>query len=128
MREERKRGRVVSIRRVVVRGDEAAAVDVLRESVCGRTIDTSFVERRHGTDRGQDARESRRTYRFGKGWRVHEAMTDFTAYRSNFRWPVRALRIKGEDGLWEQRTPAMAAALADHVGSVDEWISFPSVQ
>jgi len=128
VRKERKKGRVVSIRRTVVLGGEAAVEEILRESACSRTINTSFVERRHATDRGQNARKSRRTYRFSKDWQVHEAMTYFTAYRYNFCWSVRTLRIKGEDGRWEQRTPAMAAGLADHVWSLDEWISFPAVQ
>ena len=112
----------------VVLGDEAAVEEVLQASVCSRTINTSFVERRHGTDRGQNARKSRRTYRFSKDWRVHEAMTYFTASRYNFCWPVRTLRTKAEDGRWQRRTPAMAAGLADHVWSLAEWISFPAVQ
>jgi hypothetical protein len=41
---------------------------------------------------------------------------------------VRTLRRKDEDGRWQQRTSAMAASLADHAGSLEEWISFPSVQ
>jgi hypothetical protein len=125
---ERKRGWVVSIRRPVVLGDERAAEEVLRSSVCSRTINTSFVERRHATDRGQNARKARRTYRFSKDWRVHEAMTYFTAYRYNFCWPVRTLRVKGEDGRWQQRTTAMAAGLADRVWSLGEWIGFPAIQ
>ena len=119
---------MVSIHRTVVLGDETAVEDILRESACSRTINTSFVERRHGTDRGQNARKSRRTYRFSKDWQVHEAMTYFTAYRYNFCWSVRTLRVKGEDGRWRRRTPAMAAGLADHVWSLAEWISFPAVQ
>jgi hypothetical protein len=31
-----------------------------KASVCSRTINMSFVERRHGTVRGQNARRSRR--------------------------------------------------------------------
>src|SRR5262249_48998154 len=96
--------------------------------VCSRTINTSFVERRHAPDRGQNARKSRRSYRFSKDWMVHEAMTYFTAYRYNFRWPVRTLRTKAEDGRWQQRTLAMVAGLADHVWSLEEGITFPAVQ
>jgi len=128
VRKERKQGRVVSIRRSIVLGDEQAVAEVLKASVCSRTINTSFVERRHATDRGQNARKSRRTYRFSKDWQVHEAMTYFTAYRYNFCWAVRTLRRKGADGRWQQRTPAMAAGLADHVWSLEEWISFPAIQ
>lgn len=125
---ERKEGRVVSVRRKVVLGSRRSVDGVLRESACSRTINTSFVERRHATDRGQNARKSRRTYRFSKDWEVHEAMTHFTTYRYNFCWPVRTLRIKGGDGRWHQRTPAMAAGLADHVWSLEEWLRFPAIQ
>ena len=60
-----------------------------------RTVNTSFVERQHGTDRGRNARKARKTYRFSKDWRVHEAMTYFTLYSYNFCWPVRTLRRAG---------------------------------
>src|SRR5262249_41469845 len=116
VRKERKKGWVVSIRRSIVLGDEPTVEALLKASVCSRTINTSFVERRHGTDRGQNARKSRRSYRFSKDWEVHVAMSDFTGYRSNFCWPVRTLRTKAEDGRWQQRTPAMAAGLAIMVG------------
>jgi IS1 family transposase len=49
----------------------------LKASVCSRTINTSFVERQHGTDRHRNARKARKTYRFSKDWRVHEAMTEW---------------------------------------------------
>jgi hypothetical protein len=125
---ERERNRVVAVHRRVVLGSQQAVDQVLKASVCSRTINTSFVERQHATDRGQNARKSRRTYRFSKDWRVHESMTYFTLYRYNFCWPVRTLRVRDEDGPWQQRTPAMAAGLADHVWSLKEWLSFPAVQ
>ncbi len=55
-------------------------------------------------------------------------MSYFTRYRYNFCWAVRTLGIRGEDGRWQERTPAMAAGLADHVGSLKEWLSFPAIQ
>jgi hypothetical protein len=125
---EREMGRVVAVHRRVVLGSEQGVDQALQASVCSRTINTSFVERQHATDRGQNARKARRTYRFSKDWRVHEAMTYFTLYRYNFCWVVRTLRIKGEDGRWQRRTPAMAAGLADHIWSLEEWLSFPAVQ
>ena len=125
---ERENGRVVAVHRRVVLGSQQAVDQALKASVCSRTINTSFVERQHAMDRGQNARKARRTYRFSKDWRVHEAMTYFTLCRYNFCWVVRTLRIKGEDGRWQRRTPAMAAGLADHVWSLKEWLSFPAVQ
>ena len=57
VREERRKGRVASIRRTVALGDEAAVEEVLRASVCSRTINTSLVERRHAKDRGRERTE-----------------------------------------------------------------------
>jgi IS1 family transposase len=128
VRKEREGHRVVAVHRTVVLGSQRAADAVLEASVCSRTINTSFVERRHATARGQNARQSRRTYRFSKDWEVHESMSYFTRYRYNFCWPVRTLRVRGDDGCWQERTPAMSAGLADHVWSLDEWLSFPAVQ
>jgi hypothetical protein len=128
VRKERKEDRVVAIHRQVVLGSQEAVDRVLKASVCSRTINTSFVERQHGTDRHRNARKARKTYRFSKDWRVHEAMTYFTLYSYNFCWPVRTLRVRGEDGCWHRRTPAMAAGLADYVWSLREWVTFPTVQ
>jgi hypothetical protein len=75
------------------------AVDLaLNASVCSRTINTSFVERQHGTDRHRYARKARKSYRFSRDRRVLEAMTYFALYSCNFCWPVRTLRTRGEDG------------------------------
>ena len=93
-----------------------------------RTINTSFLERHNGTDRHRNARKARKTYRFSKDWRHHEAVTYLTMYVYNFCWPVRTLRVKDGGGRWQQRSPAMAAGLADHVWSIPEWLAFPSVR
>jgi IS1 family transposase len=128
VRKERKDNRVVAVHRTVVLGTQAAVDRALAASVCSRTINTSFVERQHGTARGQNARQSRRTYRFSKDWEVHESMSYFTRYRYNFCWPVRTLRVRGAEGRWQQRTPAMSAGLSDHIWSLEEWLSFPVIQ
>ena len=89
---------------------------------------TSFVERQNGTDRGRNARKARKTYRFSKDWQVHEAMTYLTLYSDNFCWCVRTLRVKNERERWQERTPAMAAGLTDHVWTWKEWFTRPAVQ
>jgi hypothetical protein len=81
-----------------------------------------------GTDRGQNARKSRRSDRFSTDWQVHLAMSYFTTYRCNVCRRLRTLRTKAEDGRWQQRTPAMTAGLADHVWTLEEWINFPAIQ
>jgi len=59
---------------------------------------------------------------------MHVAATRFSHFSYNFCWCVRTLRLKGEDGRYQARTPAMAAGLTDHVWSIREWITFPAVQ
>ena len=123
----RERGRVVKIATRAVFGTMAAVVAALRKSKASRAINTAFVERENGTDRHRNARKARKTYRFSKDWRYHEAVTYLTMYVYNFCWPVRTLEIKDDQGRWQKRSPAMAAGLADHVWSIAEWLAFPAV-
>ena len=124
----RERGRVVEILTHVVLGTMAAVQAALARSKASRGINTSFVERQNATDRHHNGRKVRRTYTFSKDWRVHEAMTYFTMYSYNFCWPVRTLSEREGEGAWRPRTPAMAAGLANHVWTLQEWITKPSVQ
>src|SRR5262249_31704569 len=106
-----------------VYGSEAAVQAALDNSSvrgAGHTVD---VERHNGTDRHRNARKVRKTYCFSKGWEVHEALTYFTMYSYNWCWPVRTLRQKIGRKRYRQRTPAMAAGLADHVWSLREWLT-----
>jgi hypothetical protein len=123
----RAKGRVVAIRTRVVFGTTAAVAAALKGSRVSRSVNTSFLERQHLTDRHHNARKSRKTYRFSKDWRFHEAATYFTLYGYNFCWPVRTWRESIGEGRWRKWTPAMAAGLTDHIGSMAEWISFPTV-
>jgi hypothetical protein len=124
----RAKGRVVAIATRVVFGTMAAVIAALGMSKVSRSINTSFVERHNGTDRHRHARKAGKTYRFRKDWRPHESVTSLTMSVSNFCWAVRTLRIKDEQGCWQKRSPAMAAGLADHVWSIPEWLTYPSVQ
>jgi len=124
----REKGRVVAIATRVIFGTLVAVTAALGMSKVSRAINTAFVERQNGTDRHRNARKARKTYRFSKDWRHHEAVTYLTMYIYNFCWPVRTLRVKDEQGYWQQRSPAMAAGLADHVWSISEWLTLPSVR
>jgi hypothetical protein len=124
----REKGRVVKVEPRVVFGTMVAILAALALSLVSQVINTAFLERHNGTDRNRNSRKVRKTYGFSKDWQVHEAVTYFTMYSYNFCWPVRTLRVKGVDGLWQQRTPAMAAGLADHVWTLAEWLAFPVVQ
>lgn len=125
----RENNRVVAVDQGRVFGTEAGLAGALRRSSVGHRVNTSFLERQNGADRGRNARKARRTYRFSKDWQIHEAVTYLTMYGHNFCWPVRTLsrRVRGRRG-WQQRTGAMAAGLADHVWTWREWFTRPAVQ
>jgi hypothetical protein len=91
-------------------------------------VQTSYVERHYGTDRGRNARKARKTDRFSKEWAAHESVSAFVHDSYNFCWPVRTLRQKDAEGRWRPRTPAMTAGLTDRVWPLAEWLSLPAVQ
>jgi hypothetical protein len=125
---EREGGRVVRVSTRIVFGTVAALTLALALSMVSRVVNTFFVERHNGTDRNRNRRKVRKTYGFSKDWAVHQAMSYFTMYSYNFCWPVRTLRVQVREGEYERRTPAMAAGLADHVWTLQEWLSYPAVQ
>jgi hypothetical protein len=96
--QDREQDRVVAVRQTLVLGTQERWDSAVEQSTVSGSITPSFVERHHGTDRGHNARKTRKTYRFRKDWRVHEAMTDFTLSRYNFCWAVRTVRVHREDG------------------------------
>src|SRR5262249_13002053 len=98
----------------------------LGEPAASHRVNPSLVERPNATDRGRNARKARTTYRFSKDWQVHEAMTYLTLYSYNFCWCVRTLRRKDERGHWQQRSPALAAGLTDHVWTWREGVTRPA--
>jgi IS1 family transposase len=127
--EKRRRlGRVVEILVHLIFGTMTALAAALRRSQVSRWVNVSFLERYNATDRHKNARKVRKTYTFSKDWRVHESMTSFTMYSYNFCWAVRTLEYRDDTGRVRRRSPAMAAGLADHVWTMREWITMPSVQ
>jgi hypothetical protein len=126
VRKRREKGRVVEVVRTLVFGTLALLWAWLRRSTVSTTINTSFVERHNGTDRRRDARKHRKTYGSSKEMELHHAASDFIGSSYNFCWCVRTLRIRGGDGCYMARTPAMAAGLSEHVWSLWEWVTYPA--
>ena len=120
--------RVVAVDRRLIFGTAATLEGALKRSEVSDAVNTSFLERQNGADRGRNARKVRKTYRFSKDWQVHEAMTYLTMYGYNFCWAVRTLRWRDENNRWQRRSPAMAAGLADHVWTWREWFIRPVAQ
>jgi hypothetical protein len=147
VRKTRKQGRVVEVVRTLVFGTAALLDAMLERSTASSTVNTSFVERSNGTERGMNARTTRKTYCFpacraagppshagsyergagrSRGWDLHNAAVCLIGFSHNFCWPVRTLRLPTGGGRYQPRRPAMAAGLADHVWTTAEWIAFPS--
>jgi IS1 family transposase len=125
----RRKGRVVRVSTHIIYGRQEDLQKALDDSRCSHAVNTAFVERYNGTDRHQNARKVRKSYRFSKDWDIHEAATFFSAYSYNFCWPVRTLRLRLADGSWgPDCSPAMSAGLTDHVWSLHEWITLPATE
>jgi hypothetical protein len=124
----RVKNRVVKVEQRVIYGTLLAVAAALAGSAVSEAVNTVFVERHNSTDRNRNARKARKTYCFSKDWAVHEAVSYFTLYSYNFCWPVRTLRQGSRRKGYRQRTPAMAAGLADHVWTLKEWLARPAVQ
>src|SRR5262249_4565439 len=124
---ERDGGRVVSVTPQVVLGSAEQVEQTLAESKQSQTVNISFVERYHGTQRQFNARKKRKAYTFSKELSLHEACTWLVVLWYNFGWCVRTLRQKVQDDppRYHYRTPAMAAGLADHAWTMRELLSYP---
>jgi IS1 family transposase len=126
VRKERKKNRIVKVETKIVYGNESLLKEKLKNSTVSNKVNTSFVERNNGTDRGRNSRKGRKTYSFSKQWDIHNASTLFTNYSYNFCWSVRTLRKKDSYGNYISQTPAMSAGLATLIWTIAEWISFPA--
>ncbi|AWM37839.1 hypothetical protein GobsT_41280 [Gemmata obscuriglobus] len=70
VRKERQGGRVVSIEKRIVRGTPEAVATALTRGSTPPTINVSYVERCHGTQRHFNARKARKVYTFSKALAV----------------------------------------------------------
>lgn len=123
----REKGRITNISCIVVFGTISAVMAAVSASKVSSHLNTAFVERQNGTDRNRNSRKIRKTYGFSKDWQIHRAVSYFTLYSYNFCWPVRTLRVRGVSSKWQNRSPAMAAGLSDHVWSIEEWLGLPAI-
>jgi len=124
---ERAGGRVVEVSTRVLYGSDEQVEQTLAESEQSQAINTSFVERWYGTQRQFNARKKRKAYTFSKELGFHEACTWLVVVWYNFGWCVRTLRrkVQEEPPRYDQRTPAMAAGLADHPWAMEELLCYP---
>ena len=124
---EREDGRVVSIEQRIVRGTQTAVDAALKGGSTAPTINVSYVERCHGTQRHFNARKARKVYTFSKELVFHVAVTWLCVVYYNFGWTVRTLRQQTQvkPPRYQHRTPAMVAELTDHRWTLKEILTRP---
>jgi hypothetical protein len=116
----------------VVFGTTAAVEQVL--GACGWRLKTAFIERVTLSLRHHGAAGGRRVMTLGKGaegWRPQPALyqTSYTFCLPQASWrpplaPPAPTPGSGAAKRWQPRTPAMAAGLTDHVGTLREVVRF----
>jgi hypothetical protein len=85
------------------------------------------VERTHLTSRTMNGRLVRKTLSFSKELRFLKAASALEDAFYNFTRPVKTLRVElsnpSRQTRWQQRTPAMAVGLTDHIWTVRELLT-----
>ena len=122
-------GRVVVVKRHILFGSADDIVQVFATDRCGTQINTSYVERDHLTSRHSNGRLVRKTLSHSKKKAYLQRHIDLEDAIYNFVRPHSALKVKlrqpaAHGRLWQQRTPAMAAGLTDHIWSLEELLSY----
>ena len=123
----REQGRVVGVEQRVLLGTEAQVQEALAGGGSAGTVNTSYVERWHGTNRHFNARKARKVYTFSKDLLFHVAVTWLCVVFYNFGWKPRTLReqIQADPPRYQYRTPAMAAGLTDEPWSWQRILTYP---
>jgi len=130
----RRKGRVVEVRPKVVFGDPELIIQTLATSPVSQTVNTSFVERDHLTQRQSNRRLTRRTNGFSKELTWFEKQLWLSLAYYHLVLPHDSLRQEllapeptrgtGSPRRWQPRTPAMAAGITDHIWTTTELLSY----
>lgn len=118
---------VVSVTRRVVEGSVDAIAAVLVTTHSGTAINTAYIERLNATFRGALAPLVRRTRALAHTDTVLMAGMYLVGAAYNFCWVHASLRQPAPAGAalkWQERTPAMAAALTDHCWTMSELLHY----
>lgn len=119
------KGRVVKVYRRAVFGTEEEIAARLDE-IGARKVNTSYVERNNLTLRTCISRLVRRSLNFSKEERLLDAHLSLFQGYFNFVKTHLGLRKRNKKPgrKWEQRTPAMAHGITDHIWSWEELLTF----
>jgi len=111
---EREKGHVVRVEQRVVLGTKEQVTEALGQGATSETVNTSYVERYHGTQRHFNARKARKVYTFSKELVFHVAVTWLCVTFHNFGWMPRTLRQRVR-----RRPPRLSLPQAGDGGGLD---------
>jgi len=112
---------VVDVTRRVVCGTAEAVADAITARGGGTQINTSDSERLNATFRAALAPLTRRGRRLAHGTALLTSGMWLVGTTDTFCWPHASLRLPARGGRkGQERTPAMAAGLTDHVWTMEE--------
>ncbi len=129
LRSDERGGRVVEVRRRIIFGKAGDINVILKSDGCNSKANTVYVERNNLTMRQNVGRLVRQTLSFSKS--VHylqrhilleDAIYNFVKPHLSLRRRMHGSNHRGCK--WEQRTPAMAVGLTDHIWSIEELLEF----
>ncbi len=119
--------RVTGVRQRVVEGTAAAITTVLTATQSGTAINTAYIERLNATFRSCLAPLVRRGRAIARTEATLTAGMWLVGCAYNFCWCHDSLRVAAPAGSgrrWQERTPAMAAGLADQPWTMGELLSY----
>lgn len=118
----------LSISRRIVQGSETMVTSLIQKTQGAGGINTAFIERFNATFRQRLNCLVRRTRTLARKVQTLETGMYVVGCLYNFCHPHHSLRLKlfvGRSGYrWVQRTPAIAAGLADHIWTTTELFNF----
>jgi hypothetical protein len=109
-------GRLLEVKLRAVWGPLDELIELLGKS-------TAYIERSHLTARLFNARLTRKTLAFSKDLSMHQAALSWEDAYYNWVRPHKSLRLRAHQEAnckWIPRTPAVAAALTDHIWTVKD--------
>jgi transposase-like protein len=117
--------RLVAVTRRVVFGTQEAVADAIARTKGGTQINTSYIERLNATFRAALAPLTRRGRRLAHGTALLHSGMWLVGAAYNFCWSHQSLRLRAIGGRkWQERTPAMAAGLTDHVWTLEDLLRY----
>ncbi len=119
--------RVTGVQQRVVTGTAAAITTALAATRSGTTINTAYIERLNATFRSRLVPLVRRGRAIARTEAALTAGMWLVGCAYNFCWCHASLRLAalaGSGRRWQERTPAMAAGLADHPWTMGELLRY----